>query len=443
MSANNRVVWNEGLFLRPEHFQQQERFFERYVDLRVGALNADDWGFEELEIERDWLAVGKFALRRAKGVLADGTPFSMPDDDALPPALEIPEKARSQMLVLVLPLRTAGRVDFERQDGVVSAARYAVRDWETRDTTAIKESPALMEVAGVRARLMLEADAPADASRIPVAWLIERRADGQVLLDENFIPTVLQCRSAPRLSAFLSELHGLLRQRSEALAARAAASGRGGAAEIVDYLMLQAVNRYEPVLAHLAFAGRLHPEALFRQCLAVAGELATYTAASKRPDVFPPYRHERLRESFDPVFQSLRQALSAVIDQTALQIPLDNRKSVRVGIVHDKAMLDTAQFVLAVFADMPVEELRRRFPAQLKMGPVEKIRDLVTRNLPGITIQPLPVAPRQLPYHAGYQYYEIDRASALWRELKTSGGLAIYPGGEFPGLGIELWAIRG
>ena len=35
MTQNNKVVWSEGLFLRPQHLQQQERYLERYVDLRV------------------------------------------------------------------------------------------------------------------------------------------------------------------------------------------------------------------------------------------------------------------------------------------------------------------------------------------------------------------------------------------------------------------------
>ena len=88
------------------------------------------------------------------------------------------------------------------------------------------------------------------------------------------------------------------------------------------------------------------------------------------------------------------------------------------------------------------EELRRRFPQQLKIGSVEKIRDLVNLQLPGIAIQAMPVAPRQIPYHAGFVYFELDRASELWRELKSSGGIAIHQSGEFPGLTLEFWAIR-
>ena len=41
MSDKNRVVWSEGLFLRPQHFQQQERYLEACLQGRAGALRAD------------------------------------------------------------------------------------------------------------------------------------------------------------------------------------------------------------------------------------------------------------------------------------------------------------------------------------------------------------------------------------------------------------------
>jgi type VI secretion system protein ImpJ len=99
-------------------------------------------------------------------------------------------------------------------------------------------------------------------------------------------------------------------------------------------------------------------------------------------------------------------------------------------------------FILAARADLPAEELRRRFPAQLKIGPVEKIRDLVTLQLPGVPVAPLPVAPRQLPFNAGFAYFELDQKNELWEQLKTSGGLALHIAGDFPGLGMEFWAVR-
>jgi type VI secretion system protein ImpJ len=121
----------------------------------------------------------------------------------------------------------------------------------------------------------------------------------------------------------------------------------------------------------------------------------------------------------------------------------DARHGVRVGAISDRTILRAAGFVLTVQCDMPAETLRRAFPTQVKIGAVEHIRELVNVALPGIAVRALPVAPRQLPYYAGATYFELDRASPHWQQMQNSGGFAIHVSGDFPGLKLELWAIRG
>src|SRR6202008_1453076 len=60
----------------------------------------------------------------------------------------------------------------------------------------------------------------------------------------------------------------------------------------------------------------------------------------------------------------------------------------------------------------------------LKTGPVEKTRDLVNLQLPGVPVHPVPVAPRQIPFHAGFVYFELDQSNELWGQLQSSGGIA-------------------
>ena len=91
---------------------------------------------------------------------------------------------------------------------------------------------------------------------------------------------------------------------------------------------------------------------------------------------------------------------------------------------------------------MKTETLRRQFPNHIKIGPVEQIRELVNVALPGIAIRPLPVAPRQIPYHAGVTYFELDRTSKYWKGLSKSGGMAIHLAGDFSKVEMECWAIR-
>jgi type VI secretion system protein ImpJ len=443
MAAYNKVVWSEGLFLRPQHFQQQDRYFERYVETRCQALATDSWGLTEVEFERDLLAVGKVGLRRAVGVFPDGTPFRMPEDDPLPAPIQIAASTRDQIVYLALPLRRAGAQEVARAGDADGLERHDALELEARDATLQTGEVALVEVGALRAQLLLARDVTAAYACVPLTAVVECRADGTVALEDGFIPTVLQVRAAARLATFTTELVGLLHQRGEVLAGRVSSTGRGGAAEIAEFLMLQLINGYEPLVAHHAASARLHPEELYRLCVSLAGELATFTTSSKRPPAFGEYRHDRLRESFEPVMASLRASLSAVLEQGAIPIPIEQRKfGVRVALPPDRSLYKTAVFILAARADVPAEDLRRRFPSQLKIGPVERIRDLVNVQLPGVAVHPVPVAPRQIPYHAGFVYFELDQSNELWAQLETSGGLAMHVAGEFPGLALEFWAIR-
>ena len=126
-----------------------------------------------------------------------------------------------------------------------------------------------------------------------------------------------------------------------------------------------------------------------------------------------------------------------------MSLELTERKyGIHVAPISDHSIIGKATIVLAVKADVPGNQLRTAFPAQVKIAPVERIREFISAQLPGIGLQALPVAPRQIPYHAGFTYFELDRASDLWKMMQSSGGFAIHLGGNFPGLTMELWTIR-
>ncbi len=273
--------------------------------------------------------------------------------------------------------------------------------------------------------------------------MIERRPDNRLVLDPEYCPPCLDLRVAARLGAFADELVGLLHQRGDALGNRLSQPGAAGAAEIADFLLLQLINRAEPLFAHLATMSGLHPEQFYRECAQLAGELATFSPVNKRAVQYPVYRHDQLRESFQPLIEDLRQSLSMVMDTHAVAIALEERQfGIRVAVMRDPELVKSATFVLVVNAHMPAETVRTTFPRQVKIGSVEKIRDLVNLQLPGIALRPLPVAPRQLPFHAGFTYFELDRGSEYWQQLTASAGFAMHVAGEFPGLQMEFWAIR-
>jgi type VI secretion system protein ImpJ len=366
----------------------------------------------------------------------------MADDH--PPALEVPQTVKDCIVYVTVPQRRQGGTEVDLTGAERSASRLRPGKQEVTDVTSVDRKPVELDVGKLRLQFALEVDDMEDLLAIPVARIIEVRADKEIVLDQSFIPSVLDIRAAAPLNDFLRELEGLLAHRMEALSGRLSeAGGARGVADVSDFMLLALVNRSLPMVRHLREIENLHPERLFTIATGLAGELSAFMSTDKVVPEFPPYTHDNLSACFAPVIRVLRQYLSSVLEQTAIPIKLEPRKyGISVGVIADRKLIGNSGFVLAVKADVPAEDVRRHFAGQAKIGPVEEIRQLVNSALPGITLRPLPVAPRQIPYHSGVVYFEMDAESPYWGKMTTSGGIAVHVSGQYPGLSMELWAIR-
>jgi type VI secretion system protein ImpJ len=445
MRNENRVAWSEGMFLRVQHFQQADRWTERLVRTTTRELSPYPWGIAEIGVDRGALAIGQFALSNLRGILPDGTPFEAPFDTDLPPPLDLDESVKNAIIYLALPVRRPGKADMAMNGGASSpGVRVISSHYEAPDANVETDFMAPIDVGRLSLRYLKTGDELAGYDLIGLARIIEVRSDRAVLLDPDYIAPSLNCAAEARLNELITELLGIVRHRAAAIAERIGDPTIRGTAEVGDYFLLHILNRADPMLRHIsANATRLHPIFFYEQCIQLAGELATFTMDSKRASEFPPYRHDDLKGTFSAVFDDLRTSLSAVLEQAAVSIELaERRHGVRVGTINDRSLLKDAGFVLAVRAEMSAEDVRRRLPAQIKVGPVERIAELVNVALPGIPVRPLPVLPRQLPYRAGTIYFELDTKSPLWKQLETSGAIALHLAGDFPGIVMELWALR-
>lgn len=442
MSSRNRVIWREGLFIKPQHFQQQQRHSDYALHARLSALSDYFYGLQSLAINEDYLGFGRIALVGATGILPDGTVFNIPNDDVLPTPLEITDASvANQKVYLALPLSVSG-VNEVNQGGQVAtrlqAHRHDVRDLHSEGGDVVS-----LEVGRVSLRLMLEREDRSAYASLAIARILDKRPDGGLVLDPNFMPCSISVSAIPTLKRFLGESAGLVAERARSLSQRIAAPGQQGVADVAEFMMLQLLNRAQPQLSHLARLGTLHPERLHEALVQLCGELMTFTDESRLPPEFPAYRHDDQQVSFEPVMLALRQALSTVLSPRAVSIQLRKHQyGVMVAMVNESQLMQSADFVLAVRARMPQEQLRKQLLQQTKVASSDKIRELISLQLPGIPLLPLPVAPRQLPYHAGYSYFQLDRQSPAWQMLAVSNTLAFHIAGDFPELDMQLWAIR-
>ncbi|WP_435946899.1 type VI secretion system baseplate subunit TssK [Dryocola sp. BD586] len=444
----NKVVWSEGLFLRPQLFQQQERYFEYYAHKRASTLSPFFWGFSQYEIDREALTYGKLVLRTARGVLPDGTPFDVPDHADLPEPLTILPEHLGKMIYLAVPLRldNSDETIFSQHDAS-SLARFSAQEAELCDTNAIRQGPKPVQLAKLRLKLVSQAEMTESWIGLPLTRVKAIQPDGSVLLHlEDYIPPVTGYAANPLLSEWLTHLNGLVKMRAEMLANRLSSSdGKASAsAEVVDYLLLQIFNKYEPILDHLRHIPELPPIILYEELAKLAGELSTFVrTTTRRPKSAPGYDHARLYPSIRPLVDDVHDLLNQILVRAGQLIELREKgNGVWSASVLPNELRSFSNLVLSVHAQLPMDVLQQQFQAQAKISAPQQLHELVRSHLPGLVLQSLPVPPRQIPYSTGYVYFELLKNGPFWEKISATGALALHVAGEFPGLKMELWGIR-
>ena len=69
MAWDSKVLWSEGLFLQPQHFQQSDRYMESLVTGLSQRVRPYLWGVSALEIDMEVLKIGQFAVKSCSGLI--------------------------------------------------------------------------------------------------------------------------------------------------------------------------------------------------------------------------------------------------------------------------------------------------------------------------------------------------------------------------------------
>ena len=442
--SNHKVIWHEGMFLCAHHFQQQERYLEHYADSRFNALFAYGWGFSGLTLDADLLQQGKVAIKSASGIMPDGIPFNLSLNERLPAPLILDKEVKDAFVYCRLANYNPSTRHSTYDDDLIESARYIRSEEHIIDSNDGVTRSESIEVGDLNTHLSLSGDEEEGYVSLAIARVIEVKQDGLVVLDPLFIEPCMAVKQNERLAGYLSEIKGMLQQRSSALALRQSQTVKGGGtSSIADFMLLVVVNRYVAELTHLERIPITHPEALFVKFLGLLGELSAFFDIDRQLKVLPTYDHRNLKSSFIVLHRELSKLLSAVFEQNAIQLKIEERShGVKVATIPDRRLIKEATFYLAVKADVPNKDIQSSFPGQLKLGAVENIAALVNNQLIGIGIEQVTTTPREIPVHNGYHYFRIDSKSEYWSSLKNSGGFALHVSGDYPGLMLEMWAVR-
>jgi type VI secretion system protein ImpJ len=447
MRPKQRVVWVEGMLMEPQHFQQQERFFEHLLTQRIASVSPYAWGFFTLEIDNGLLRQGKLALKRARGVFADGTPFDMPDHDPLPEPLLLEGDLTGAVLHLAVEMDLPGSAHVDFSSGVQRTGRFLPCDAEIADSNAGINSEgagrrALLQLGNLNCRLVMASALSTAESSLAVAVIREVLPDGRIQLDEKILPPLLDFRAVGWLPGSTSELLGFINQRLDAVSRPDVHLATGGLSELLELLLLQTLSEYRLKLHHLLTSAQVHPERLFDTLLGLLGRLCIVPGAEQsqqRSELH--YQHNQLHDSYFPLFAALRRALSLVIEAPAVALNFVEHGE-NLYLCQNDVQWRLEKLVFAISCALPADLMRSYFPAQTKLASAEKIVQLIDLQLPGARLMPMAAPPRYIPYYPNSLYFEVDASDPLFREMMSGAAFALSIVGDFPELRFDAWGLR-
>jgi type VI secretion system protein ImpJ len=440
MSWNSKVVWSEGLFLRPQHFQQGDRYIEHLVMGRTAQVTPYPWGFSDLELDRDLAKQGKFGFRRASGIMPDGTPFSLPADSPLPAPVAAPDNAAGMFVWLLMPMIHPNTREVDA-DTVESASRFLVGSETLIDSASKLQVEEQIDVALPRLSFEIRKTPKPGFVSLVCAKIIEV-TDKSIVFDERFAPPVLLVSAHPTVLGWLDRVIGWIETKLEELSRFASDRHSGGGLQGVDYSVLQLLNRQVPVFRHFKASRYVHPERLYIEMLRMAGELSTYSTKERRAREYPAYDHDDPDKTFSPVLADIQRFLSVDVSRAIRLEIVEKAANAFLATVTDRNLFKASTFVLEVAANRPLTEIQNQFPQLFKIGPNTKMNDIVHAHLPGIQLIHVPTPPAQIRAISSNVYFVLDRMSPLWPSFSTAAGIGMHFSGDWPGLELNLWAIK-
>ena len=497
-----RPLWRDGAFLVPQQFQQQARWDAHVADTVSRMALAHPWGVLRAEFDASALTLSRLNATRLIVRFADGTLIDTELADILPPVRDVSDVMQDSVEVLLaLPLLSAsgGNLDdgqesarprrwraeqvtvqelagHERSE--LAVLRHAltlrlsteenaafltcpvarlVRDAQGQwivdpefipPLLSLAASPTLVsELAVLRHALTLRLSTEENAAFLtcPVARLV-RDAQGQWIVDPEFIPPLLSLAASPTLVSELGELlHRLQARRRRLMAMRRESNARMADFAVADvslFWLLNALNSAEPVLSELHQYPSRHPELLYRELARLAGSLLTFSL-EHHLEAIPRYRHASPEQVFPPLFALLDTLLEVSLPSRVIAIVLEQGADREIwrGRLHDARLREGADFYLSVRSSLPPHQLQSRFPQLCKAGSHDDVAEVVNIALSGIAIKPLSHVPAAIPLRLENQYFALDLSTDAARAMLEAGNCTFYTPESLGDVKLELFAV--
>jgi len=430
------VHWANGIFLRPHHFQANDRHWNELVALQQRLDQPVGYGLHSVTISNEALQQGVLEIRGLKIRLKEGSIISDETADvhriSLPPsAATLLQQGQDVSVFVAVPMHREGQSNVATGDQG-GDARFRERVLETSDESAGGDRQPL-RLRDFNFRFLFSTDDRNGFETLPIAKLRRSsQGDESIVLDRDYYPSVLSIQAWPELAAIVRRIHDDVASRMKALGQQirekriSFSSQTQG--DLQKMMMLQSLNQAAGELAVLAFAPGMHPLTVYTALCRIIGQLSIFGPELIVRDV-PHYDHDALAPLFQWAHKRIRELIFSIKDDEFQQRFFTGT----VAHIGMRVQLEPEWFGPEwewYFAVNPVncshDECLRILKGGVDwvLGSVNQVEQLFTLKAPGVTLKKLKQLPSALPA-ANWLYFSIIRDNDAWKNVQLDQSLAM------------------
>ncbi len=440
--AVSKVVWKDGMFVLPHHFQQMENYL--LSSLRQNTVNTVpfSYGLRSWRINKEALSDGVIQFDEMTGVMPDGTSFSLRIPEDLPTPRQVDSfvsDIEAVTVYLALPFYWDGKTAYTDTVSDVEGRFKKHEHTVTDELTGMSREK--IEVARLNFSFLFEQESRDSYVSIPVAKL-KKNVAGSFQLVNEFVPPLLRISSSTYVTDQLRTMISALKIRgTELLRARREINGIAEFApeETTSMTFLQIISNYLPLLEqYAAIAQDITPFELYKVLGQLIGSLSMFVPGSGFISL-PQYCHDDPGASVTKYREFIQGMLSTDHAPSSRSVDLNKTGQVTYECAIDQSIdLGEHELFIGITADSTEEDLSRAVNGLLKLTSKEMLPKLTMSAMPGIAFAPVMNPPQKLGVKDKYLYFKVDKNGPHWDSIMSDKTLAAYFPCNFANLKIEL-----
>jgi len=420
------IHWNEGMFLRPQHFQAADRCSFNEHALLVSSLFPYNWGFWDLKISLSALENFRFVVNSIKARMPDGTIVVAPDDGPIP-VLDLKKHfENSSKLTVFLAVPQDSLTPSASPD---SPPRWRVESREILDENT-GTNPEIVEVRYLNFKLALETENLTGFWKIPLVQLEKSsNSSGAPQISNSFIPPLLFFDIWPNLKNDIIDLLfdrvsrklDVLVRQLPAVGFMSTETGR------FTFMQLQALGEVKAILSPLVSSPGLHPFLVYLEFSKIIGKIGFFTPERVPPET-PLYDHDQLGITFFKIRLIIESILNLLVEPEYKERPFIGA-GLRMEVPLESGWVEKGwQMFIGVQGSVSPEQLVLILTQpgflDLKVASSQRVDMVFRSGRAGLKLIPVSKYPIILPSSFAYFRILVESTSEEWVEVCKTLSLA-------------------